>query len=104
MALAGLQAATDDRRARLAANAQRLRTALTQLDWDVRGEHHILPVVVGSNAMAISEDLLQSGVFAPGIRYPTVPAGQERIRFTASAAHTDDQLDRIAEVMGRPSR
>ncbi len=100
MALAGLRAATSELRERLAANARRLRTALVQLGWDVRGAHHVVPVVVGHRAMALSRKLLGAGVFAPGIRYPTVPEGAERIRFTASAAHTEAQIDRIAEALG----
>ncbi len=100
MALAGLRAANDDLRGKLADVTRRLRSGLVQLGWPVLGDHHILPVVVGEQAMSLSERLLNKGVFAPGIRYPTVPRGLERIRLTASAAMTSEQVDRILEAFG----
>lgn len=100
MALAGLRRADDALRERLAANAERLRTGLRQLGWEVLGSHHIVPVVAGEHAMELSARLLARGVYAPGIRFPTVARGAERVRFTVSAAHTPDQLDRICEAMG----
>lgn len=101
MALAGLRAATDERRERLGANVRRLRNALADLGWSPLGADHIVPVVTGPDTMAVAQRLLERGVFAPGIRFPTVPRGQERVRFTVSAAHTDDQLDQIAEALGQ---
>jgi 7-keto-8-aminopelargonate synthetase-like enzyme len=101
MALAGLARATDALRAQLADNSQYLRNALRQLGWSPKGSAHILPVVVGATVMEFAARLLERGVYAPGIRFPTVPAGEERIRLTVSAAHTREQLDRIAEAFGR---
>lgn len=100
MALAGLRAATDELRERLMSNAHTLRVGLGQLGWPVLGDAHILPVVVGDRALDLSKQLLSRGVFAPAIRYPTVPVGTERIRVTASAAHTSTQLDRILDAFG----
>lgn len=100
MALAGLRRATDDLREQLTENTRRLRRALADLGWRPLGDAHIVPVVTGARTMALAEELRGRGVFAPGIRYPTVPRGLERIRFTVSAAHTSDQLDRIADALG----
>ena len=102
MALAGLtlMRREPELRERLAANARRLRSGLADLGWEVLGEAHIVPVVVGPDVMALDARLQDAGIFAAGIRPPTVPAGTERIRFTVSAAHTDDQLDRILDVLG----
>lgn len=100
MALVGLRRADDERRERLAANTERFRCALHQLGWTPLGDAHVVPVVVGPRAVALAEDLLSAGVFAPAIRWPTVARGQERIRFTVSAAHTPEQLDRVAEALG----
>ena len=102
MALAGLRraVAADDLRERLAARVARFRTGLAQLGWTALGDAHIVPVVVGDRAMELADRLLQHGVFAPGIRPPTVPVGTERIRFTLSAAHTPAQVDRILDALG----
>ncbi len=102
MALAGLRRATTDAalRERLADRARRLRDGLTQLGWCPLGSAHIVPVVVGPSVMEVAARLLSRGVFAPGIRWPTVPQGAERVRLTASAAMDDDHIDRIIEAFG----
>ncbi len=93
-------AATDDRRERLADNTRRLRTQLRQLGWDPLGQAHVVPIVAGSRAVPLADRLLQAGVFAPPIRYPTVARGHERLRFTVTAAHTPEQIDRICDALG----
>ncbi|NCG20882.1 MAG: aminotransferase class I/II-fold pyridoxal phosphate-dependent enzyme [Rhodobacterales bacterium] len=103
MALAGVHAATDALREKLSLNATRLRDGLHTNGWSVLGQHHIIPVVVGPSAMDLSQRLLQQGILAPGIRYPTVPIGQERIRFTVSAEHTEADIDQIIAAMDSPN-
>jgi len=100
MALAALHAATDARRQTLAARADFLRSGLRDLGWEPLGEAHIVPVLAGPEVMSLAHRLLANGVFAPGIRYPTVPRGQERIRLTVSAEHTEDQLSRVLDAFG----
>ncbi|GDX79466.1 8-amino-7-oxononanoate synthase [Deltaproteobacteria bacterium] len=103
-ALAGLRLATDERRERLAANALRLRTGLLDLGLPVLGSAHIVPVLTGDTTMAVAARLAESGIFAPGIRYPTVARGQERVRLTVCSEHTTEQIDRCVEAMGRAVR
>src|SRR6185369_2759450 len=85
---------TDDGRARVAALAdncryfhERRRTVGS----------HIVPLLVRDGdprrAMAACEALLQRGIFAQGIRPPTVPPGSSRLRFALMATHTRAQLD-----------
>lgn len=102
MALAGLMIMRrePERRHRLATNATRLRRGLRDLGWRPLGEAHIVPVVVGEEAVALDVRLQRAGIFAAAIRPPTVAPGTERIRLTVSAAHTDEQLDRICDAMG----
>lgn len=90
----------DHLRDRLATNAACLRRSLVDLGWNVLGDAHILPVLTGADTLSTADRLFQAGVFAPGIRYPTVARGQERVRLTVSAAHTPAQLDQIAEAFG----
>ncbi len=57
----------------------------------------IIPVIIGeeTEAVSASTDLLARGLWVPAIRPPTVPAGTSRLRVTLSAAHTDEQVDRL---------
>jgi 7-keto-8-aminopelargonate synthetase-like enzyme len=48
--------------------------------------------------MKFSEALLERGVFAQGIRPPTVPAGTSRLRITLMATHTREHVDQALAV------
>lgn len=63
----------------------------------------VVPVVLGdeATAMAAAATLLEAGLLVPAIRPPTVPEGTSRLRVALSAAHTDDQLDRLAVALDR---
>jgi 8-amino-7-oxononanoate synthase len=98
-ALAGLRLADDERRERLADRTTRFRNGLAQLGRETLGSAHVVPVVLGERTMAVADELLARGFFALGIRPPTVPAGTERIRFSLSAEHTDEQIDRLLEAL-----
>ena len=50
--------------------------------------------------MQLSDLLMERGVFAQGIGFPTVPRGRARVRTIVTATHTPDELDRAL----RPSR
>jgi 8-amino-7-oxononanoate synthase len=57
----------------------------------------IQPLLVGdaTRAVNISERLLEQGFLVSAIRPPTVPAGTSRLRITLSAAHSEEQVDRL---------
>jgi 8-amino-7-oxononanoate synthase len=57
----------------------------------------IVPFVCGDERRALdaAAALLEAGLLVPAIRPPTVPVGTSRLRVTVSAAHTDDQVDRL---------
>ena len=61
----------------------------------------IFPVLIGpeTEALRISEALLERGVLIPAIRYPTVPRGKARLRLTVSAAHTEEDLEKLFEAL-----
>ena len=63
----------------------------------------VVPVVLGDedSAMAAAATLLEAGLLVPAIRPPTVPEGTSRLRVALSAAHTDDQIDRLAAALDR---
>ena len=57
----------------------------------------IQPWVLGdeSAALAAAEALFASGFWVPAIRPPTVPTGSARLRFTFSASHSDEDVNRL---------
>nr|WP_315464279.1 8-amino-7-oxononanoate synthase [uncultured Rhodoferax sp.] len=61
----------------------------------------IQPLIVGSNeaAMALSRALESQGLRVPGIRPPTVPVGQARLRITLSATHTTSNVDTLLHAL-----
>jgi 8-amino-7-oxononanoate synthase len=63
----------------------------------------IQPVLLGSAAAALAAQraLAAAGYWVVAIRPPTVPAGSARLRVTLSAAHTEAEIDRLAEQLGR---
>lgn len=78
---------------------QKLRSNIvalkTGLDFtNVAENSPILPFIVGSESevLDLADALRSNGVFAPAIRYPTVPRGKARLRFTVSAAHNPDDV------------
>jgi 8-amino-7-oxononanoate synthase len=96
----GLRLADEARRQQLADRVRHFRQGLAALGLDARGQHHVVPVVLGADTMAVAARLDAAGVFVPGIRWPTVPRGQERLRFSLSAAHKTAQLDRVLDLLG----
>ncbi len=61
----------------------------------------IHPLLIGDNAetMDVASRLFARGIWVPGIRPPTVPAGTARLRITLSAAHTEAQVARLAKTL-----
>ncbi len=106
-AAAALELVSDERVERLRENAATFRAALTEEGLDAgRSQTQIVPLEIGDAeaTMALCECLLERGVFAQGIRPPTVPEGSSRLRFTAMASHDPDELRRAAEQVGLAAR
>lgn len=100
-ALVAVRAGDDARRQALRDNVARLRAGLERAGILALGRAHIVPIVLGPDTMAIAEALLKEGFLVPGIRAPTVPAGQERLRVTLSAAHRPSQIDGLVQALVR---
>lgn len=84
------------RRRALRDNSQTLREGLERMGFSLgRSGSQILPLIVGDSAkcMNLAERLLQNGVFAQGIRPPTVPPGTSRLRIVPMATHTREQME-----------
>ncbi len=63
-----------------------------------------LPVGDAATAMDLCERILERGVFAQGIRPPTVPEGSSRLRFTVMSTHRREELERAAKLVGSAAR
>ena len=61
----------------------------------------IFPLVLGDprTAVDISRRLLERGFHVQAIRPPTVPQGGSRLRLTLSAAHTPEEIRRLAATL-----
>jgi len=61
----------------------------------------IIPIIIGDTAktMDVANKLFEKGIWATGIRPPTVPEGTSRIRLTLMATHTKEHLDRCLNVI-----
>lgn len=61
----------------------------------------IQPLVTGSceSALAVSKALARRDILVPAIRPPTVPEGSARLRFTFTASHTDEHMERLLEAL-----
>lgn len=90
-----------ERRQMLWENTRFLSDGLRGLGYRLgESRSQILPIIVGDaqQTMTLAEAVLRRGVFAHGIRPPTVPDGTSRIRVTPMATHTRAQLERTLDA------
>jgi len=82
-------------------NTRYFKGQLRDLGFDIgRSETPITPVMCGEApaAMRLSDVLMERGVFAQGIGFPTVPRGQARVRTIVTATHSRAQLDHALQA------
>jgi glycine C-acetyltransferase len=80
---------------RLRRNIRYFAARMTELGFEIGSSSQIIPVMIGQEKQAVefSRRLLEAGVFAQAIRYPTVKKGQARLRVSLTAMHAKAQLD-----------
>lgn len=64
-------------------------------------ESPVVPVMIGAagDAVAASKLLEDEGYLVVAIRPPTVPDGTARLRVTFNAAHPDEEIERLAQIV-----
>ena len=94
--------ALDAERARVARLAASFRECARAAGYDTGASAtQIVPLIAGSAdaALALSETLRAAGFWVTAIRPPTVPAGTARVRLAFTAALTDADAERLADLL-----
>jgi glycine C-acetyltransferase len=89
---------------RLWKNARFFKERMSKLGYNIgNSETPITPVIIGDEAktMEFSKKLMENGVFASAIVFPTVPKGTGRVRCMVTAAHTEEQLERAVDIFDK---
>ncbi|WP_461239879.1 glycine C-acetyltransferase [Paucilactobacillus sp. N302-9] len=82
-------------------NARYFKEKLSGLGFDIgKSETPISPVIIGDEAKTqeFSKKLIEKGVYAKPIVYPTVPLGTGRIRNMPIRTHTKEMLDQAIKT------
>lgn len=94
---------SDIERQRQRRNVARLKDHLTKAEMPfLQGESHIVPLIVGeaSCCKMVTDILMEEyNIYVQPINFPTVPKGTERLRLTATAAHSVEDIDYLADVL-----
>ncbi|MBC2244939.1 glycine C-acetyltransferase [Listeria booriae] len=90
-----------ERMTKLWDNGTYLKKGLADLGFDIgHSETPITPCIIGDENLTqqFSRRLLEEGVYAKSIVFPTVPKGTGRVRNMPTAAHTKEMLDEVLAV------
>ncbi len=90
------------RREKLAQHIAQLKQGLQSLPWKLLPSMTpIQPLLIGESgaAVRISQALREQGILVPAIRPPTVPQGTARLRITLSAAHHQEDIERLTTAL-----
>jgi len=65
------------------------------------GDSPIVPIIVGeeSAALDLAGKLLKKNLLVGAVRPPTVPRGTSRLRVTVSCEHSQEEIDRLIEIV-----
>jgi len=89
---------------RLSAIADKMRKGYQDLGFNIgQSVTPIIPIYIGDNDKTFLawKLLFDEGVFVNPVISPAVPQGQQLLRTSYMATHTDAQLDRVLEIFGK---
>ncbi len=94
---------SDMERQRMRRNVKHLKDRLRRADLPfIDAESHITPIIVGeANCCKEVTDILmrEYNIYVQPINFPTVPKGTERMRLTATAAHSIEDVDYMVDTL-----
>lgn len=85
-------------------NGDYLKASLEKLGFNIgHSETPITPCIIGDETLTqqFSKRLIEEGVYAKSIVFPTVPKGTGRLRNMPTAAHTKEMLDEAITIYER---
>ncbi len=108
-ALASLNIIQNDRTilTKLWMNVDYLKTELKAMKFNIGdSETPIVPLMIGDlrKTMKLSEHLYDNGILVSGIRPPTVPKDECRLRITVMATHSKDDIDKLVGALRKWTR
>lgn len=88
-------------RQRLIEMSNLFRDGLKERGFITKGSSQIVPLICGENSKAVelSEKIKDQGFWALPVRYPTVPKGEARIRFSLRPDITNDEVDALLKAV-----
>jgi 7-keto-8-aminopelargonate synthetase-like enzyme len=87
---------------KLISNTAHLRAGIKELNLNMLdSETQIIPIFIGDleRTMEVSSKLSERGIFISGIRPPTVLKNKCRLRITATADHSKEELECLVSLL-----
>ena len=93
-----------EHRERLWRNVRKMQAAYRDLGFNIgRTESPVVPIIIGDfeKTLIFWKELFEAGVFVNPIVSPAVPPDMCLLRTSYMATHTDDELDKVIDTMGK---
>ncbi len=94
-------------RERLWRNTRKMQSAFRDLGFDIGGSQSpVVPIIIGDfeKTLVFWKELFEAGVFVNPIISPAVPPDMCLLRTSYMATHTDDELDRVIDIMAKTGK
>ncbi len=81
--------------------SKQLKEALIAKGYNCTSQSNIIPMIIGESQVAVlkAEELQRKGFYALPVRPPTVPEGTSRIRFSLTAALTQEDIKQLLKAI-----
>lgn len=96
-----------EHRERLWKNARKMQAAYRALGFNIGiTASPVVPIIIGDfeKTLVFWKELFEAGVFVNPIVSPAVPADKCLLRTSYMATHTDEELDRVIDIMAKTGK